>query len=474
MIGRRQEINTQFNQIIDSMIIAATFWGTYLLRDALNTADLGVQPGLWILPSYLRKIPEFHEFFWVMAVMVPLTPIILEIHGFYTHILEKTVWRSLRQMFQTSLWIGLILGLIVIFFKADFPSRSFVILLAAIVGACLLAKEQFVRYIIKRRLAAGTFRERIVVAGPPDDVQRLLNDLPPEIAASLEIVDQIDISVEPIERLVSVLHRKAVARVIFATDHVHFGRIERAIHACETEGVEAWLNADFIQTAIARPSFDSLGQRLMLVFRSTPEASWALLLKNTMDRVGAVVAMVITIPVWVGAMIGIKCSSKGPIFFKQQRSGLRGRPFSMWKFRTMDVDAEEKRAQLHRQNEMDGPVFKIENDPRVFSFGRFLRRWSIDELPQLINVLRGEMSLVGPRPLPVYEVEKISEAAQRRRLSVRPGLTCLWQVNGRNTITSFEEWVALDLKYIDNWSLWLDIRILVQTVPAVLMGSGAR
>jgi len=212
----------------------------------------------------------------------------------------------------------------------------------------------------------------------------------------------------------------------------------------------------------------------MLVFRSTPEASWALVLKGMIDWAGALVIIFASSPLWLFAAIGIRCSSKGPVFFKQKRSGKHGKPFEMWKFRTMGMDAEALKNELSAQNQMTGPVFKIDNDPRVFRFGSFLRRLSIDELPQLINVLKGDMSLVGPRPLPVYEVEQISEAAQRRRMSMKPGLTCLWQVNGRNKIESFDEWVALDLKYIDNWSIWLDIQILLKTIPVVLLGSGAR
>ena len=162
-----------------------------------------------------------------------------------------------------------------------------------------------------------------------------------------------------------------------------------------------------------------------------------------------------------------------PVFFGHRRQGRHGKLFRCWKFRTMHTDAEARRAELEVHNEMDGPVFKIKDDPRIFAFGRWLRRMSIDELPQLINVVRGEMSLVGPRPLPVYEIERIEKHAQRRRLSVKPGLTCLWQVTGRNGIKNFDEWVALDLKYIDNWSLWLDVKILAQTLPAVLRGAGA-
>ncbi|MCW0217166.1 MAG: sugar transferase, partial [Prosthecobacter sp.] len=187
----------------------------------------------------------------------------------------------------------------------------------------------------------------------------------------------------------------------------------------------------------------------------------------------AFILLVLTLPIWVVAMIGIRLASPGPIFFRQERSGHYGKPFRMWKFRTMHADAESRREELETWNEMTGPVFKISTDPRIFAFGRWLRRMSIDELPQLLNVLRGEMSLVGPRPLPVYEIQKIEKHAQRRRLSVKPGLTCLWQVTGRNGIRNFEEWVALDLQYIDNWSLWLDLKILLKTLPAVLRGVGA-
>ena len=409
-----------------------------------------------------------------MAVIVPFATIILEIQGYYSHVLEKSIWRVLRQMLQTVFWTALILFSVVIFLKAQVPPRVFLVLLMLVGGSLLIARQLLLKRTLRKRLKSGRLRERVVLAGTPEDIEELLKTLLKNQAASLDIVDRIDIASEPISRLVDSLHENSVERVIFATDHVHFGKIELAVNACETEGVEAWLSAHFFQTAIARPTFDTMGDRLMLVFRSTPDASWSLLVKGLIDWCGALAIIVFFSPVWLIAAGGIRASSPGPIFFKQNRSGKHGNPFEMWKFRTMGMDAEEKKKELSDQNQMSGPVFKIDRDPRVFRFGAFLRRWSIDELPQLINVLRGEMSLVGPRPLPVYEVEQIAEAAQRRRLSVKPGLTCLWQVNGRNKIESFEEWVALDLKYIDNWSIWLDIQILIKTVPAVIFGSGAR
>jgi exopolysaccharide biosynthesis polyprenyl glycosylphosphotransferase len=180
------------------------------------------------------------------------------------------------------------------------------------------------------------------------------------------------------------------------------------------------------------------------------------------------------IPVIPLIALAIKITSPGPVFFRQKRSGINGTPFTIYKFRTMVTNAEQLKHELAAMNEMSGPVFKVTNDPRVTPVGKFLRKYSLDELPQLFNVLRGEMSLVGPRPLPVDEVRRFDNLAHRRRLSVKPGLTCLWQVSGRNQITDFKDWVRLDLEYIDNWSFWLDLKILLVTVPVVLRGTGAK
>jgi lipopolysaccharide/colanic/teichoic acid biosynthesis glycosyltransferase len=211
----------------------------------------------------------------------------------------------------------------------------------------------------------------------------------------------------------------------------------------------------------------------MLVFRSTPDVQWALAMKSCMDKIGAIFGILLLIPVWIIIYIGIKISSPGaPVIFKQKRSGKYGKPFTMYKFRSMVPDAEAKRLELMNQNTMSGPVFKIERDPRIFPFGAFLRKSSLDETPQFINVLKGEMSLVGP--LAYYEAINVADAKQRRRFSVKPGLTCLWQISGRNNITEFDDWCALDLKYIDNWSIWLDIKIILLTIPVFFGAKGAK
>jgi lipopolysaccharide/colanic/teichoic acid biosynthesis glycosyltransferase len=193
--------------------------------------------------------------------------------------------------------------------------------------------------------------------------------------------------------------------------------------------------------------------------------------KRGLDLVGGALGLVMSIPVLLPAALAIRLSSRGPILFRQRRCGLYGRPFDLYKLRTMVTDAEERKESLLHLNEMSGPVFKIKNDPRVTPVGRWLRRFSIDELPQFWNVLRGDMSLVGPRPALPGEVAHY-QTFERRRLSMRPGLTCLWQVGGRSRVRNFEEWVQMDLAYIDRWSLGLDLQVLGRTVLAVVRATG--
>ena len=196
------------------------------------------------------------------------------------------------------------------------------------------------------------------------------------------------------------------------------------------------------------------------------------MIKRGIDILASLCALILLAPVMVLTAVAIKLTSPGPIIFAQERFCLQKRRFNMYKFRTMVENAGELQAALEAKNEANGPVFKIRNDPRITPLGKFLRKTSLDELPQLWNVLRGEMSLVGPRPLPTRDVSRFDETWLMRRFSVRPGLTCLWQVGGRSGV-DFDRWIELDLNYIDNWSLWLDLRILLQTVPAVLKGEGA-
>jgi exopolysaccharide biosynthesis polyprenyl glycosylphosphotransferase len=237
-------------------------------------------------------------------------------------------------------------------------------------------------------------------------------------------------------------------------------------------GIPVLVPLEPVDVSLPPPRAEIIGDRLYLVYQRRDVARASLLVKAAIDRVAAAMGLILLLPLFVAVAIAIKLTSRGPVLFVQERGGLNGRRFRMLKFRTMRVGAEAERDGLLAKNEMDGPVFKLREDPRVTAMGRFLRATSIDELPQLANVLAGHMSLVGPRPLPLVETRELV-GAQRRRLSMRPGITCLWQISGRNDLT-FRRWMELDLQYIDEWSLILDLTILLRTVPALLTRRGAR
>jgi exopolysaccharide biosynthesis polyprenyl glycosylphosphotransferase len=338
----------------------------------------------------------------------------------------------------------------------------------------VFAKEEVTRWLASTKLAQAQYRRRVILVGASDETARMEMELNSKSAEEIEILAHVDLGKTSVQRLVEILHEHSVNGVILSARHAYFEQVEAAIRACELEGVEAWLVADFFKAQISRTSFDDFYGWPVLVFRSTPESSWPTLAKQVIDSVGSFLLLIGLS--WLFALIAllIKVTSPGPVLFRQQRSGINGRPFTLYKFRTMVTNAEQLQHELAAMNEMNGPVFKVTHDPRVTPIGKLLRKYSLDELPQLYNVLRGEMSLVGPRPLPVDEVKRFNDLAHRRRLSVKPGLTCLWQISGRNNVSDFGEWVRLDLEYIDNWSLWLDLKILWLTLPAVLAATGAK
>lgn len=250
-----------------------------------------------------------------------------------------------------------------------------------------------------------------------------------------------------------------------------YEQIQTAIQTCERAGVEAKYLPDVFELSLARPKFE-LHAETPVVSLKVVQDDHRLLVKRCMDVIGAVVGMIFFGPLMFAIAAAIRLTSPGPVIFAQERPGFRKRRFLMYKFRTMVADAEKLQASLESSNEAQGPVFKIRNDPRITPLGRFLRKTSLDELPQFFNVLRGEMSLVGPRPLPTRDFLKFDDAALMRRFSVKPGLTCLWQISGRSD-TNFDRWIELDLRYIDTWSLSLDLEILARTFPSVLSGRGA-
>lgn len=274
----------------------------------------------------------------------------------------------------------------------------------------------------------------------------------------------------PVSALEEVLHSRVVDEVAVCLPPWATQKIQWVIEVCEGEGKNIRLPVDFWPTRLARGRFVDLDGLPVLTYSCVPDRESLLLAKRAFDIVFSLVVLAVLSPLLLLIALLIKLDSPGPVLFTQERVGLHGRRFKLYKFRTMVRDAEKLLPQLLQRNEADGPVFKLRNDPRVTRVGRFLRRTSLDELPQFINVLKGDMSVVGPRPPLPHEVEKYN-GAWRRRLSVKPGITCIWQATARHRV-SFEEWVRMDLEYIDNWSLWLDLKLVLRTFLAVLAMTG--
>jgi exopolysaccharide biosynthesis polyprenyl glycosylphosphotransferase len=251
-----------------------------------------------------------------------------------------------------------------------------------------------------------------------------------------------------------------------------YSQSARIVAQCQEQGVIVRVLANIFETQKGWVNNSHLGGMEVATFTPHPSEGWPMACKRLLDIFVSSLLLIVFSPIFLIVAILIKLDSAGPVFFVQDRVGLNKRRFRVYKVRTMVGDAEKKQSELESLNEADGPVFKITNDPRITRLGKYLRKASIDELPQLLNVLKGDMSLVGPRPLPIRDFQGFDQDWVRRRFSVRPGITCLWQVNGRSSV-SFKEWMELDLHYIDHWSLRLDFKILAKTIPAVLKGAGA-
>jgi exopolysaccharide biosynthesis polyprenyl glycosylphosphotransferase len=275
------------------------------------------------------------------------------------------------------------------------------------------------------------------------------------------------------ERFPAFLRERVVDEVVIALPMKSmYAQAARVAALCEEQGIIVRLLANFFNLKLARSRAEEFEHVSVITLGSSSMAGWQLLGKRLLDFSASLVSLILFTPLFLVTALLIKLTSPGPVFFIQERLGLNKRRFRLFKFRTMVQGAEHRLAELAHLNEASGPVFKIKNDPRLTRVGKFLRKTSIDELPQLFNVLKGDMSLVGPRPLPLRDYQGFDQDWQRRRFSVRPGITCLWQINGRSS-TPFEKWMELDMLYIDHWSLGLDLKILAKTLPAVLRGVGA-
>ena len=443
------------------------FWLAYCLRAQPFFTDwLGFEP---------ISADAFDQSVWLYFALVPAAPLVLESQGFYRRPVlsprSAMFWPLLKSC--SIVTVGLVL-LVFLFRRSDSAPRGVMVLFGVISFVLVWAKEELMLIGLRSRLAKAQYQRRIILAGVPAETARLRREIADHYGDGVVVTAEFNLAGAPVAELIELIHEHSASGVFVTARHAQFERVETVIRLCEVEGVEAWLVADFFATHIARASFDEMFGKPLLVFRTTPEVSWQSVIKLLLDFFGALVLVIVLSPLMLLVAGLVKFTSPGPVWFRQQRSGINGTPFEILKFRTMTSNAEQLKHELAAMNEMSGPVFKLTNDPRITPIGKWLRKWSLDELPQLINVLRGEMSLVGPRPLPVDEVRRFSDLAHRRRLSVKPGLTCLWQVQGRNQISDFKEWVRLDLEYIDHWSIWLDLKILLLTPSAVLRGTGAK
>jgi exopolysaccharide biosynthesis polyprenyl glycosylphosphotransferase len=451
-------------QCLDGVLAALSFFVAFAVRDYL----------LPYLPAFeLNYLGNFSSYAYFVPLLLGIAPVILYRLNFYGLGINQQRRHILNLSLQAALMLFLVMVVIQFLLRVQMSRLVFMLFVPTFTASLLLRHILTSWWRVSSARAGHSLRNLVVVTDRPGQTQ-WPEQLQQHPEYGFRIAHEIELGSFQLAAFLDHLHNDAVQLVIFDIRKGSLQSVTEAIQACEQEGIEVWMTTGFIETSLAQIKVDYFDNAPILIFRSTPDSSWQLLIKVLFDRLGAAFLLIAGAPVFAVIALIIRCTSPGPVLFKQKRSGHYGRPFQMFKFRSMVSDAEQSRQELQQYNEMSGPVFKISKDPRVTPVGHWLRATSLDELPQLWNVLRGEMSLVGPRPLPVYETLAMSENAQRRRLSVKPGLTCLWQIAGRNNVKDFKEWVRLDLEYIDRWSLALDLEILLKTIPVVLARKGAK
>ena len=417
-------------------------------------------------------IPDFSHSFWIMALVIPFSPLLLDLHGYYQHPLSQRYESLLAKIAKSGFWLFLFLGVTAIFGRLEVPSRSVLILFIILAPIALMARVYFTRGLLIRSYKKGSMGERSIIVGSAERISFFLQGLTDWERLELQIAETYDLEKTDASVIRKGIRHHSAGRVIFVSPESPGNSDLPA--SCESEGLDVWISAPDFHGIHNAPEFEQAGKNRILAFRRSSSDFWYAFLKRGLDILASAFGIIVLLVPSLVIAIAVKLTSPGPVIFQQVRSGKRGRRFTILKFRSMVENAPDLHAQLSGHNEMDGPVFKIDKDPRVTPLGEFLRRTSLDEIPQLLNVIKGEMSIVGPRPLPDYETEMIEKSAHRRRLSVKPGLTCLWQIRGRNSIRNFDDWVHLDLEYIEHASMLLDIWIMIQTVPAVLFRRGAK
>jgi exopolysaccharide biosynthesis polyprenyl glycosylphosphotransferase len=370
--------------------------------------------------------------------------------------------------------------------KIQYVSRVVVGTFAAVDFVAIVGIRLGVVWYFRRSLRRGEHSRRVLIVGCGTRARRLAETLLLHSEWGIRIVGHLDPDptrvgervlessvVGTVGDISSVLKGNVVDEVVLAIPRAMLPDVDKIAHVCEEEGVKLCVMVDVFDVQVARTRLVELGPIPLLMLEPVAQEEWKLLIKRLADVALVLLALPFVLPLVGLIALAVKLDSSGPVFFRQDRVGLHKRRFRMLKFRTMVVGAERLQAQLEHLNEAKGPIFKIANDPRITRVGRLLRRSSLDELPQIFQVLTGEMSLVGPRPMSLRDVDLFDQGIQRKRFSVKPGLTCLWQISGRSDLP-FSKWLELDLRYIEQWSLSLDLKILLMTLPAVLSGKGAQ
>ncbi len=464
-----------------------------LLQFALVLLDIGVTSVAFLLSYWIRgfllvgplgEIYPLESYLWIYLVAAASLPVVFTLLKLYEvdGVLTRTsVIRKAGRLFQAMVVEYVLLSVVGFTLKLFYVSRLLALLFVGLHFILLFLARSLLGPVLLRRAQRESLR--VVVVGTGEKALNLvavLSERPPLGLLVLGFLTEKPSEAKELEGrpilgslddVESVLLDQVVDEVLIAVSEKSLNDLGQLLLTCEQQGITARLACDFLPRGSARLYLEQIEEIPLLTFATTPNNPNLLALKRVMDMVLGLVLLVMSVPLFLIVPILIKLTSKGPVLYKQIRSGLNGRRFTFLKFRSMVDGADEMRKEIEHLNEAMGPVFKMATDPRVTKVGRILRRASIDELPQLINVLKGEMSLVGPRP-PLPEEVKWYQPWQRRRLSMKPGITCLWQVSGRSDL-SFNEWVDLDLRYIDNWSPWLDLKILLKTIPAVLLRKGA-
>lgn len=449
-----------------------------LLADAAATvvaflaAYYLVGVGLQSLSSKFLVVLPFASYGWVPAAAAPMWWLLFAFTGGYDLRRIQPTWESLRGLIRPLIIGVLIIGFAVFVFKEKEFARR-------VIGSFLVLNCGLI--LIERRLIASAIRRmgprrHLLIVGSPEGVARFASALA-DFGPGLRIVgvvgpdscEQLPI-LGKITDLPHILEDRVIDDVVITDAVGGIEQIREAVRACQMVGVDVHIEAGFFDATLARPYVQSIHSAQLLTFSRVPFNPLMLAVKRALDIILSLVGLVCFSPALLFILAMVKLTSPGPAFFTQERVGLNGRRFTLYKFRSMRADAEAMRDEVAPLNVMDGPVFKAKHDPRVTPFGSRLRRHGFDELPQLWNVLKGDMSLVGPRP-PLPSEVPAYERWQRRRLSMRPGITGLWQASGGHSL-SFAEWMACDLRYIDTWSLRLDLSILLRTLPLILLGKG--